>query len=136
MLPVATTLYAFIALYALRWLYLALRHRLSARKLGCAPVAARHGRLPLGIDNVLRMARAASDQVFQSDQLAVHREMGCPSTWTQNILGTWYVSTADPENVKAILATQFREFELGPMRASVLGPLLGRGIFTSDGEEW
>ncbi|KAL3470179.1 cytochrome P450 [Aspergillus californicus] len=35
-----------------------------------------------------------------------------------------------------MLATKFRDFELGPIRRHTLYPLLGVGMFTSDGEAW
>lgn len=43
--------------------------------------------------------------------------------------------TKDPENVKAVLATQFNDFALGTRHAH-FKPLLGDGIFTLDGEGW
>ncbi|EMG50086.1 Cytochrome P450 52A9 [Candida maltosa Xu316] len=43
--------------------------------------------------------------------------------------------TKDPENIKAILATQFEDFSLGK-RLDFFKPLLGYGIFTLDGEGW
>ena len=45
------------------------------------------------------------------------------------------ISTKDPENIKAILATQFQDFGLGKRHAQ-FRPLLGDGIFTLDGEGW
>lgn len=44
-------------------------------------------------------------------------------------------ATADPENIKAVLATQFNDFALG-FRNSHFKPLLGDGIFTLDGGGW
>lgn len=44
--------------------------------------------------------------------------------------------TIEPENVKAVLASQFEDFELGPVRRANFFPLLGNGIFTADGEAW
>jgi cytochrome P450 len=46
------------------------------------------------------------------------------------------VSTAEPENIQAVLATKFHDFELGPTRRGNLGDLIGSGIFTADGEKW
>lgn len=43
--------------------------------------------------------------------------------------------TADPENIKALLAHQFNDFELG-LRHSHFKPLLGSGIFTLDNAAW
>ncbi|KAI5952224.1 hypothetical protein CANMA_005067 [Candida margitis] len=45
------------------------------------------------------------------------------------------VFTVDPENIKAVLATQFNDFSLGTRHAH-LAPLLGDGIFTLDGNGW
>lgn len=41
-----------------------------------------------------------------------------------------YFNTIDPENVKAVLATNFKDFGLG-QRQRAFGPLLGQGIFTT-----
>ena len=43
--------------------------------------------------------------------------------------------TKDPENIKALLATQFNDFCLGTRHAQ-FKPLLGDGIFTLDGQGW
>lgn len=56
-------------------------------------------------------------------------------TFKINLLGNDVVLTCDPENVKAVLATQFNDFGIGP-RHAILSPLLGNGIFTSSGEHW
>ncbi|RYO94789.1 hypothetical protein DL764_007767 [Monosporascus ibericus] len=46
------------------------------------------------------------------------------------------VFTIDPQNLKTMLATDFHKWELGPRRRKLLSPLVGMGIFTSDGEAW
>ena len=46
------------------------------------------------------------------------------------------VNTAEPENIQALLATQFHDFDLGPSRKSNFHDLLGNGIFTAEGEAW
>ena len=46
------------------------------------------------------------------------------------------VTTAEPENVQAILATKFHDFNLGPLRRDNFHELLGNGIFTADGKAW
>ena len=43
--------------------------------------------------------------------------------------------TSEPDNVKALLATQFSDFGLGNRYEHFL-PLLGDGIFTLDGNGW
>ncbi|KAI5958829.1 hypothetical protein KGF57_002263 [Candida theae] len=56
-------------------------------------------------------------------------------TYRGYVFGTPIVLTKDPENIKAILATQFNDFSLG-IRHAQLDPLLGDGIFTLDHQGW
>lgn len=56
-------------------------------------------------------------------------------TFSGVMFGMRFIRTSDPENVKAVLSTNFKDFGLGK-RKSTLGILLGDGIFTSDGVEW
>ncbi|KAF2144836.1 uncharacterized protein K452DRAFT_349808 [Aplosporella prunicola CBS 121167] len=51
------------------------------------------------------------------------------------VMGQHVITTADPENIKAILATNFKDFGLG-QRIDAFGPFLGSGIFTADGIQW
>nr|AAO73956.1 CYP52A16 [Candida tropicalis]AAX63449.1 cytochrome P450 [Candida tropicalis] len=51
------------------------------------------------------------------------------------IVGLPLIETIDPENIKAVLATQFNDFSLGT-RHDFLYSLLGDGIFTLDGAGW
>ena len=83
--------------------------------------------------------------VFRSQALAVKEKRLLESnrqryedyglTWTAAVMGNRFYSTIEPENVKAILATNFKDFGLG-QRMDSFGPLLGKGIFTSDGAAW
>ena len=44
--------------------------------------------------------------------------------------------TSEPENVKTALATNFNCFELSKVRKNAIYPVLGHGIFSSDGPAW
>lgn len=55
---------------------------------------------------------------------------------TFRIARSGFVNTIEPANIKTILSTSFKSFSLGPNRYPALGPLLGKGVFTLDGEEW
>lgn len=46
------------------------------------------------------------------------------------------VVTANPENVEYMLKTNFDNFPKGKVFSSILGDLLGHGIFNVDGEAW
>ncbi|RAL15235.1 cytochrome P450 [Aspergillus homomorphus CBS 101889] len=64
----------------------------------------------------------------------LHQQYG--STIALPIMGTKVVLTSDPENIQAILATQFSSFGLSHFRHRQYQPLFGDGIFTSDGPRW
>lgn len=46
------------------------------------------------------------------------------------------ILTIEPENIKTILSTKFNDFCLGDRRARVFIPVLGHGIFDTDGAAW
>ena len=46
------------------------------------------------------------------------------------------IFTADPENIKAILATQFEDYGKGPQFYLEWKEFLGDGIFNNDGRQW
>ncbi|KAK1832629.1 oxidoreductase-like protein [Podospora conica] len=46
------------------------------------------------------------------------------------------VVTRDPYNVRAMLATQAADWDIGENRAESWRPLVGSGVFTSRGDEW
>ncbi|CAK8576333.1 unnamed protein product [Lathyrus sativus] len=46
------------------------------------------------------------------------------------------IITANPENVEYILKTNFHNYPKGKQFSTILGDLLGRGIFNVDGDSW
>ena len=52
------------------------------------------------------------------------------------ILTRTFVATTEPENLKSVLASNFRSYSLATDRKLLLRPFLGEGIFTTDGKEW
>ncbi|CAG9939299.1 unnamed protein product [Clonostachys rosea f. rosea IK726] len=60
------------------------------------------------------------------------------NVWTveARVLDKRVVFTADPENIKAILATQFHDFGKGEPFHKEWSDFLGDSIFTTDGEQW
>ncbi|KAL5316574.1 hypothetical protein ACEPPN_015623 [Leptodophora sp. 'Broadleaf-Isolate-01'] len=63
----------------------------------------------------------------QFDQLS-------PTAEVKILGGIGYV-TQDPENIEALLSTQFEDFHLGP-RTLAMKAMIGNGIFTQDGTAW
>ncbi|KAF2170205.1 hypothetical protein M409DRAFT_64540 [Zasmidium cellare ATCC 36951] len=58
------------------------------------------------------------------------------NTFQINILGRHFHVTREPENLKVIQAVDFKKWNLGRRRKTDFAPLLGSGIFTTDGAEW
>lgn len=106
------------------------RHARKAEELGCKPPVRRQHHLPLGVDLVWKLVQADRDQVLPNALLEIQREMG-KLTWIQNVMGADLIVTNEPENIKALLATQFTDFEIGPQRRGNFFPCFGNGIFTS-----
>lgn len=64
--------------------------------------------------------------------------IGTSPDWTAEVrlLGRRIVMTADPENIKAILATQFADFGKGEQFHREWYEFLGDSIFVTDGKLW
>lgn len=90
--------------------------------------------IPFGIPGFLFLLRASKKNRLAETLEEVFHSTG-RLTVRRQVLGRFAVSTMDPENIKAILATQFKEFGLGNRKLQ-LHPLLGEGVFTLDGPGW
>ncbi|WEJ93264.1 hypothetical protein PSN45_000726 [Yamadazyma tenuis] len=125
----------YVAIPAVLVLYLVLssiQARIFAYKRGCkAPAYAKGGRFGLVL---LKNAIKAKNE----GTLDRFSEVSLGATMTSKIsLGgvVPVILTRDPENIKALLGTQFNDFALGTRHAH-FKPLLGDGIFTLDGQGW
>ena len=57
-------------------------------------------------------------------------------TFHQKLLTTQIYVTAEPENLKTMLALKFKDWSLPDRRKAAFLPVLGAGIFTTDGAAW
>ncbi|KAL5397352.1 hypothetical protein PMIN03_012889 [Paraphaeosphaeria minitans] len=57
-------------------------------------------------------------------------------TLVAKIFSQTFFLTDDPENIKAMLATEFDQWSLGQERIKQMEAYLGHGIFTSEGASW
>ncbi|KAI9875794.1 MAG: hypothetical protein M1830_007994 [Pleopsidium flavum] len=133
-----TVFLLFIAYLLQRWIrdYQAERRfQQFARDNGCQSPHKSINKLPWGIDRLIRVFR------FKGDMLdgIIFARFKVEGTWTYahaTLFGEQVIHTAEPRNVQTILATRFNDFEIGKRRHGQFGPLLGYGIFTSDGAAW
>lgn len=126
---------AAIALRLVWYVVARVQHAQNARKLGCGPVPA-YPRDLFGISTLKESL--AADKVKAIPELAERRvkymsdqEGRYVSTFRMRMLNREHVVTVDPKNIQAVLATQFKDFELGQSRRNALHPLLGTGIVSS-----
>ncbi|KAI4724570.1 cytochrome P450 [Aureobasidium sp. EXF-10728] len=87
----------------------------------------------IGLD--LLKAGAAAVKAKNSLECAVRRIESTANTFSNTIVGLNIITTIDPANIQCILAQKFTDYDLGG-RIYAWGPLVGKGVFTSDGPEW
>lgn len=127
---------ALVAFVLTRNLYIKLQHKRQAQKLGCQPPAKRPGRLPLGIDFIQEIIVDSKANEVPLHFERVAERMFPSTTWTTDMFGGRSLFTIEPANIKALLATQFKDYALGPRRKQCFSPIFAHGIFTDDGERW
>ncbi|KAF9890367.1 hypothetical protein FE257_006034 [Aspergillus nanangensis] len=109
--------------------------RRNAKRLGCQPAHTQKNRLPLGIDQLQRLRKADQAGLVPEEYANYFAQEG-RRTFRASMLGSTFVQTIEPKNIQALLATQFKDFELGDLRRRIFFPFLGNGIFTADGSLW
>lgn len=110
-----------------------IRYRRLSAKNGCKPPRYISS-FPLGIRSLLRIDKAHKKNEFYEYTRDMIGLVG-KRTFRHQTIGGVPVITIEPENIKAVLATQFKEFDLGGRHAE-FQPFMGDGIFTLSGEGW
>lgn len=107
---------------------------IKIRRLGTHGPAMR-SHLPFGLDLIYRTVRATMAHK-NFDLWKSHFERTKSYTVEGRILTLRVVLTADPENIKALLATQFSDYGKGEPFHREWEPFLGDSIFATDGDKW
>ncbi|KAL4862881.1 hypothetical protein BDV12DRAFT_202646 [Aspergillus spectabilis] len=116
------------------------KHARKARNWGCAPLP-RYPTDFLGIRTLREALKADREGTIpvllqrRIEQVSTHEKRPV-TTFLVRQMGRDSIFTCDPINVQAMLATKFKDFELGSTRRHTLYPMFGVGIFTSDGDAW
>ena len=105
-----------------------LKTALAADKNKEFPVEMARRRDQVGAETFL-YSTMGSTNVFTSGEYPATSPRSIPN-------GTRLTHIPDEKNIQAILATQFKDFIIGPKRRNNFFPLLGNGIFTQDGAGW
>ncbi|RHZ46325.1 cytochrome P450 [Aspergillus thermomutatus] len=123
-----------VFLYTLTVLHRKWRQHRFAREHNCQPPPRIPSKDPFfGLDRTYTTIKNVKEHKFLERGLARFNELG--HTMTATRLSETIILTRDPQNIKTILSLRFKDYGLGS-RIHTFGPLLGHGIFTTDGEHW
>ncbi|PKX89259.1 putative cytochrome P450 monooxygenase [Aspergillus novofumigatus IBT 16806] len=104
---------------------------------GCGKIPRYPHRDPFfGFDIVLGMAKALRNDYFLVWLNKIHENL--PKTFLVNFVGTRFIYTIEPENMKSMSAINWQDFAVGPMRRNnkATAPFADKGVNTVDGHEW
>jgi hypothetical protein len=105
-----------------------LQHHCEAIPQGCLDTF-------LGIDRILQLKSVYQEKRYLSFSRKTFERYG--TTYLCKLLRRTQIHTADPVNFKAVLSTQFADFDTGPRRAKAFEPLGGtESTLTTDGQRW
>jgi cytochrome P450 len=132
-----------IAIYFLsQKISLHLQRRRFAKEHGCKPIrSSAYNWTFLGLSTIRERLDAAKNKRLLEMAVTKFGENG--NTFSIDVIGLpipgmasrKFFMTCEPENIKTILSLRFKDFGLAN-RQETLGKLLGKGIFTTDGESW
>lgn len=130
-----------LAAYVVLCIFSRVHERLRIRKIGL-----RAPRIPKKLPWALDVIYGAVQAAIHHKNLEKWTEFFAASGTDVNGNGSYTaelramnrrsVFTADPDNIKAILATQFTDFGKGEIFHKEWTPFLGDSIFTTDGHMW
>ena len=102
---------------------------------GCKPTAQLPHKDPFfGIDAIRDALRAAKAKTFLEFKQKHYELYG--STFSFRFSTLFAISTIEPENIKALLYSNFEDYGVGSLRKNAFSPLLGNSILLSDGPQW
>ncbi|KAF2123013.1 cytochrome P450 [Lophiotrema nucula] len=131
-----SALIVYVILRLVRHTFLRRRFEAFARVHGCAPPPAITSSFLTGIQHKWKRLNQRGD-MFNDYMNRVFQENGptheIKNTWTGE---TKAVYTIAPENVKTMLSTKFSDYHRPRTMPNALNPVMGQGVFTSNGEAW
>ncbi|RDL35873.1 putative cytochrome P450 alkane hydroxylase [Venustampulla echinocandica] len=124
----------FFLSFGFRNISLLLSKRRASKKYGCKPAfQVPQSETIIGYGLLKEQLKAMDDKNVLGYMANRFRKYG--NTFAAEMMGESFIGTIEPENIQAILVTKFDDFGIQG-RKHAFGPLLGNGIFTSDGAQW
>ena len=127
----------FYLLYCIYWqLTVGASRRRLIKQHGCKPIKwlPMRDRI-LGIDFIWANRKVLKEHIALENTQKSLIALGS-NTCQLALLGTRVIVTAEPEILKNMLALDFKSFYLPDLRKRNMEPLLGEGIFTTNGAAW
>jgi cytochrome P450 len=125
---------AVIGLFACIYIRRFIVRRQFAHTHGCRPVAGTVNKDPfLGLDTIPGTIRALKQHKVLERGCELFSVYG--NTFKLKELHVSAILTVEPENIKTILSLKFSDYGIGH-RLQAFKPLLGQGIFDTDGDHW
>lgn len=82
---------------------------------------------------LLLMNGFSTRKVLENIQKVIFKDC---NTVQFKILSTNIIWTIEPKNLKTILASNFKDWDITTRRKKAFGPYIGHGIFTAEGPKW
>ena len=129
------TLLVFFFLYGVPAVKQHLSHLKTIRKRGCQPPRSLPQRDPIfGLDTAFGMFKSYGEGQRSAKFKEQHDAFGY--TFQSVALGKKRIFTIEPDNLRAILSTDFKKWGVQPLRLPPWGPFLGKGVMDTDGAFW
>ena len=137
--PVRTVLVGGLILASLYFLtshISALRARqILSQQHGCKPCPKQPLKDPfLGLDALYDALKAVKSKTFLQNRRQLYSTYG--NTYSSRLSTTPLINTIEPENFKALLSTNFKDYVVGSPRRDAFFPFIGNSILLVDGAEW
>lgn len=87
-----------------------------------------------GIDVIYDAIRAVKRKTFMSEKQSHYNAYG--NTHSSRLATDTLISTIEPDNIKTVLSTNFKDFMIGTPRRRAFGPIVANSILVADGVEW
>ena len=87
-----------------------------------------------GLDVMYKTIQAHNSKTFMSTKRSHHETYGM--THSSRLATVSTINTIQPENIKAVLSTNFKDFVVGTPRRRAFSPIIENSILVADGMEW
>lgn len=129
------TLFSLLVILIIKWVLVRLKFEYKAHRHGCQSSPRYPHKDPmLGLDLLWTHVKEHKAGYLSAGRRKRFAKLG--KTYSANVWGTRTIYTMDPQNIREVLVTCSDKFGVQPLRLAPSQPLIGPGIFTTDGPYW